>query len=146
MKRYLIFAALGPLFGGFLLLLATSVMSDYWSHPPSLSEVDKLLIVFLRTLQYSYLFGLLPALMLGAVDDIVLHIKRIGPRLRVLIVGAIGFIAAELLYGSRGPDSGVLQFVLFGLVGFVPGAVSSGVAHYFVDRPAAALTPHDATG
>ena len=146
MKRYLIFAALGPLFGGFLLLLATTVMSDYWSHPPSLSEVDKLLIVFLRTLQYSYLFGLLPALMLGAVDDIVLHIKRIGPRLRVLIVGVIGFTAAELLYGSRGPDSGVLQFVLFGLVGFVPGAVSSGVAHYFVDRPAAALTPHDATG
>jgi hypothetical protein len=146
MKRYLIFAALGPLFGGFLLLLATTVMSDYWSHPPSLSEVDKLLIVFLRTFQYSYLFGLLPALMLGAVDDIVLHIKRIGPRLRVLIVGVIGFTAAELLYGSRGPDSGALQFVLFGLVGFVPGAVSSGVAHYFVDRPAAALTPHDATG
>jgi hypothetical protein len=63
-----------------------------------------------------------------------------------LIVGVIGFTAAELLYGSRGPDSGVLQFVLFGLVGFVPGAVSSGVAHYFVDRPPAALTPHDATG
>jgi hypothetical protein len=146
MKRYLIFAALGPLFGGFLLLLATSVMSDYWSHPPSLSEVDKLLIVFLRTFQYSYLFGLLPALMLGAVDDIVLHIKRIGPRVRVLIVGVIGFTAAELLYGSRGPDSGALQFVLFGLVGFVPGAVSSAVALYFVDRPAAALTPHDATG
>ena len=146
MKRYLIFAALGPLFGGFLLLLATTVMSDYWSHPPSLSEVDKLLIVFLRTFQYSYLFGLLPALMLGAVDDIVLHIKRIGPRVRVLIVGVIGFTAAELLYGSRGPDNGALQFVLFGLVGFVPGAVSSGVAHYFVDRPAAALTPHDATG
>jgi hypothetical protein len=146
MKRYVIFAVLGPLFGGFLLLLATTVMSDYWSHPPSLSEVDKLLTVFLRTLQYSYLFGLLPALMLGAVDDIVLHIKRIGPRLRVLIVGVIGFTAAELLYGSRGPDSGVLQFILFGLVGFVPGTVSSSVAHYFADRPPAALTPHDATG
>jgi hypothetical protein len=144
MKRYLIFAVLGPLFGGFLLLLATTVMSDYWSHPPNLSEVDKLLTVFLRTLQYSYLFGLLPALMLGAVDDIVLHIKRIGPRLRVLIVGVIGFTAAELLYGSRGPDSGVLQFVLFGLVGFVPGTVSSGVAHYLDHRLAKA--PHDATG
>ena len=138
MKRYLVFAALGPLFGGFLLLLATTVMSDYWSHPPSLSEVDKLLIVFLRTLQYSYLFGLLPALMLGAVDDIVLHIKRIGPRLRALVVGVIGFTAAELLYGSRGPDSGVLQFVLFGLVGFVPGAVCSSVAHYLENRPRAA--------
>ena len=30
MKRYLIFAALGPLLGGFLLLVATTVMSGYW--------------------------------------------------------------------------------------------------------------------
>lgn len=134
MKRYAIFAALGPLFGGFLLLLATTVMSGYWSHPPSLSEAGNLLTVFAKTLQYSYLFGLLPALMLGAVDDIVFHIKRVGPHLRLLIVGVIGFAAAELLYGSRGPDSGILQFMLYGLVGFVPGAVSSGLAHYLVDR------------
>ena len=136
MKRYAIFAALGPLFGGFLLLLATTVMSGYWSHPPSLSEAGTLLRVFASTLQYSYLFGLLPALMLGAVDDIVFHIKRIGPHLRLLIVGVIGFAAAGLLYGSRGPDSGILQFVLYGLVGFVPGAVSSGLSHYLIDRPA----------
>src|SRR5580698_3994739 len=138
MKRYAIFAVLAPLFGGFLLLLTNSVMSDYWSHPPSLSEADKLLIVFAKTLQYSYLFGLLPALMLGAVDDIIFHIKRVGPHLRLLIVGVISFAATELLYGSRGPDSGVLQFVLYGLVGFVPGAVSSGLAHYLIDRPAKA--------
>ncbi|MGC1534023.1 MAG: DUF5413 family protein, partial [Bradyrhizobium sp.] len=75
MKRYVIFAALVPLLGGFLLLLATTVMSGYWSHPPSLSEAGKLVTVFARTLQYSYLFGLLPALMLGAVDDIILHVK-----------------------------------------------------------------------
>jgi hypothetical protein len=138
MKRYAIFAALVPLFGGFLLLVATTVMSGYWSHPPSLSEAGKLLTVFVKTLQYSYLFGVLPALMLGAVDDIVFHIKRIGPHLRLLIVGAIGFAATELLYGSRGSDSGVLQFVLYGLVGFVGGAVSSGLAHYLIDRPAKA--------
>jgi hypothetical protein len=138
MKRYVIFAALVPLFGGFLLLLATTVMSSYWSHPPSLSEAGKLLTVFARTLQYSYLFGFLPALMLGAVDDIVFHVKRIGPYLRLLIVGAIGFVATELLYGSRGPDSGILQFVLYGLVGFVSGAVSSGAVHYLIDRPAKA--------
>jgi hypothetical protein len=138
MKRYVIFAALVPLFGGFLLLLATTVTSGYWSHPPSLSETGKLFAVFAKTLQYSYLFGLLPALMLGAVDDIVFHIKRIGPYLRLLIVGVIGFAATELLYGSRGPDSGILQFVLYGLVGFVGGAVSSGLAHYVIDRPATA--------
>ena len=82
MKRYVIFAALVPLLGGFLLLLATTVMSGYWSHPPSLSEAGKLVTVFARTLQYSYLFGLLPALMLGAVDDIILHVKWIGPLVR----------------------------------------------------------------
>ena len=138
MKRYVIFAALVPLLGGFLLLFATTVMSGYWSHPPSLSEAGKLLTVFLRTLQYAYLFGLLPALMLGAVDDIVFHVKRIGPLLRVLIVGIVAFAAAELLYGSRGQDSGSLQFVLYGLVGFVPGAVSSAVVHQISGRPAAA--------
>ena len=141
MKRYAVFAALAPLFGGFLLLFVTTVMSGYWGHPPSLSEAGKLLTVFARTLQYSYLFGLLPALMLGAVDDIVFHIKRIGPLLRVLIIGIIAFVAAGLLYGSRGPDSGVLQFILYGLVGFVPSAVSSGVAYYLIDRPAKTETP-----
>jgi hypothetical protein len=139
MKRYFIFAAMVPFIGGFLLLLATTITSgEYWSHPPSLSETGNLLAVFLKTLQYSYLFGLLPSLILGAVDDIVFHARRIGPRLRCLIVGLVAFAATELLYGSRGPDSGALQFVLYGLVGFVPGAVASWVAHYFEGRPATA--------
>jgi uncharacterized protein DUF5413 len=138
MKRYVIFAALVPLLGGFLLLLTTTIMSGYWSHPPSLSEAGRLVTVFLRTLQYSYLFGLLPALMLGAVDDIVFHIRPIGPLSRLVIVGVIAFAAAELLYGSRGQDSGALQFVLYGLVGFVPGAVSSAVVDYVVGSPASA--------
>ena len=138
MKRYAVFAILGPLIGGFLLLLTTTVMSGYWGHPPSLSEAGKLLTVFVKTMQYSYLFGLVPSLMLGAVDDIVFHVERIGPRLRALLVGVAGFVAAELLYGSRGSDSGTLQFVLYGLVGLVPGALSSAVARYLVDRPATA--------
>ena len=134
MKRYLIFAAVAPLFGGFLLLLATTVMSGYWSHP-SASEVEKLLAVFVTTLQYSYPFGILPALMIGAVYDILVHFKRIGWVVRLLIVGAIAFTATELLYGSRGPDSGALQFVLYGLVGFVPATISSGLAHTLVEPP-----------
>jgi hypothetical protein len=146
MKRYVIFAALGPLLGGFLLLLASTVTSGYWGHPPSLSEAGKLFAVFARTLQYSYLFGILPLLMLAAVDDIVSHIKRIGPWLRLLIVGAIGFATTELVYGSRGADSGALQFMLYGLVGLVPAVVSSGVAHYLLDRPAEASIPPAAAG
>ena len=138
MKRYLIFAALGPLLSGFWLLLTTTVMSGYWSHPPSLSEAEKLLAVFAITLQYSYLFGIWPALMIGAVDDILFHVKRIGPVVRMLIVGVIAFAAAEFLYGSRGPDSGVTQFILYGLVGFIPGTVSSWLAYEAVDKPVTA--------
>src|SRR5579864_4928629 len=126
MKRYVIFAAIGPFFGGFWLLLTSTMMSGYL-HGASWTEIGKLFAVFFKTLQYSYLFGVLPALMLGAIDDIVFHVKRIGPLLRLVIVGVIAFAAAELLYGSRGPDSGALQFVLYGLVGFVPGVVSSAV-------------------
>jgi uncharacterized membrane protein YeaQ/YmgE (transglycosylase-associated protein family) len=137
MKRYVIFAALGPFLGGFLLLVATTVMSGYW-HEPSFSQVTKLLEVFLRSLQYSYLFGILPLLMIAAVDDILFHVKRIVPVLRMLIVGVIAFLAAELLYGSRGSDSGVTQFILYGLVGFVPAAVSSWLAHELIDTPVAA--------
>ena len=131
MKRYLIFGALGPFLGGFLMLLATTVTSGYWTETNA-GEVAKLFVVFAKTLQYSYLFGILPALMIASVDDILSHVKRIGWGLRVLLVGAVGFIAAELLYGSRGPDSGLVQFVLYGLVGFVPATISSWLAH---DRP-----------
>jgi hypothetical protein len=135
MKRYLIFAAVGPFLGGFFLLIATTVMSGYWDQT-SFAEVKKLLVVFFKTLQYSYLFGILPVLILAAVDDIVVHIKKIGPVVRMLLVGAIAFVAAELLYGSRGSDSGATQFILYGLVGFVPATVCSWLAHEVIDRPA----------
>jgi Family of unknown function (DUF5413) len=136
MKRYLIFGALGPLLGGFLLLFAATYMSGYFAET-NLAEVKKLFVVFAKTLQYSYLFGIVPSLMLGAVDDILWHVKRIGPVVRMLIVGTLAFIAAELLYGSRGPDSGLVQFILYGLVGFVPATISSWLAHEVVDdKPA----------
>ena len=134
MKRYLIFGALGPFIGGFLLLFATTYMSGYWTET-NFAEVKKLFVVFAKTLQYSYLFGILPSLMLGAVDDILFHVKRIGPVVRMLIIGAIAFVAAELFYGSRGPESGVTQFILYGLVGFIPGTFSSWLAHKTVDKP-----------
>ena len=137
MKRYLIFAALGPFLGGFFLLVATTVMSGYWDQP-SWSQVTKLFEEFVKSLQYSYLFGILPILMMAAVDDIVFHVKRIVPVLRMLMVGAFAFLASAFLYGSRGSDSGALQFVLYGLVGFVPAVVCSWLAHEAIDFPAAA--------
>lgn len=134
MKRYLIFAALGPFIGGFFLLIATTVMSGYLDRP-SPSDLAKLFVVFLKTLQYSYLFGILPVLMIAAVDDIFFHVKRISPVVRMLGVGVIAFLGAEFLYGSRGADSGVTQFILYGLVGFMPATVSSWLAHEAIDEP-----------
>ena len=124
MKRYVIFAVLGPFLGGFLLLIATTVMSGYWEKT-GIAEVKKLFVVLFSTLQYTYLFGILPALAIASVDDILYHVKKIGPVVRMLIVGAIAFAAAELLYGGRGADAGALQFVLYGLVGLVPATLSS---------------------
>jgi Family of unknown function (DUF5413) len=137
MKRYLVFAALGPFLGGFLLLLTTTVMSGYWTQT-NVAEVEKLFVVFAKTLQYSYLFGILPALMVAAVDDILFHVRRIGPVARMLIVGAIAFVATELMYGSRGPDSGVTQFILYGLVGFIPTTLASWLANRTAVKPATA--------
>ena len=134
MKRYLIFAAIGPFVGGLLLLFVTAYQSGYWVET-NLAEVEKLFVVFVKSLQYSYLFGIVPALMMGSIDDILYHVRRIGPALRVLIVGLVAFVLASLLYGSRGADSGGLQFVLYGLVGFVPATLSSWLAHKYADAP-----------
>jgi Family of unknown function (DUF5413) len=134
MKRYLIFAAVGPFIGGFLLLFATTVSSGYWAET-NWSEVGKFFGTFVRTLQYSYLFGIVPALMVGAIDDILIHVRKISPPARMLIMGVIGFAAAELMYGSRGPDSGLGQFMLYGLVGFVPATLSSWLSHKYAEEP-----------
>jgi uncharacterized membrane protein YeaQ/YmgE (transglycosylase-associated protein family) len=133
MKRYLIFAAVAPFIGGFLMLFVATLAAGYWTET-NLREIGKFLGAFVRTLQYSYLFGIVPALMVGAIDDILVHVRRIGPVPRMLIVGAIGFIAA-FFYGSRGPDSGTLQFVLYGIVGLAPAMLSSWLAHKYADAP-----------
>lgn len=136
MKRYLIFGGIGPFVGGFLMLLATTVASGYWTDT-NWTELGKFLGAFFKTLQYSYLFGIVPALMVGAIDDILCHVRRIPPVVRVLIVAAIGFAASSLLYGSRGPDTGTTQFLLYGAVGMVPAMLSSWLAHRYADEPQA---------
>jgi Family of unknown function (DUF5413) len=136
MKRYLIFAAIGPFVGGLLMLFATTVASGYWADT-NLKEVGKFFSTFFWTVQFSYLIGVVPALMIGAIDDILFHFPRIRPVPRMLLMGVIGFVAAELTYGSRGPDTGALQFVLYGLVGMVPAMLSSWLAHKYADAPAA---------
>ena len=134
MKRYLIFVAIGPFIGGFLVLFTTAYQSGYWADT-NFGEVGKLFVVFVKTLQYSYLFGIIPVVAIAAIDDILAHIKRIGWVMRVLSIGVLSFVVTELLYGSRGPDTGAVQFILYGLVGLVPGVLSSWLAHKYADEP-----------
>lgn len=53
----------------------------------------------------------------------------------MLLVGLFAFILASLTYGSRGSDSGTVQFILYGLVGFVPAVLSSWLVHHYVEEP-----------
>ena len=101
MRRYVIFALVGPFLGGFLLLIATTVMSGYWTET-NIGEVKKIFVVLFSTLQYTYLFGILPAMALAAIDDILYHVKRIGPTLRMLIVGVIGFARGGIAFRRQG--------------------------------------------
>jgi hypothetical protein len=127
MKRYLIFAALGPFIGGFLLLLATTTLSGYWAET-DWSEVAKLFVVFVKSLQFSYLFGILPVMIFAALDDIFSHVRWIGASMRMLIIGAMAFFAAAILYGGKGGDNGATQFVFYGLVGLIPAMLLSWLA------------------
>ena len=140
MKRYLIFAAIGPFIGGFLLLLMTTYQSGYWTETDR-GEVTKLLVVFVKSLQYNYLFGIVPSLMFGAIDDILMHVRRISPTVRMLIVGIVAFIGAALMYASHGSESGAVQFVLYGLVGFIPGVLTSWLAHKYAEELYQPATP-----
>ena len=47
-------------------------------------------------------------------------------------------MASEFLYGSRGADTGVTQFILYGLVGFIPGTVASWLSHEVIAEPVTA--------
>lgn len=135
MKRYVIFAAIGPLVAGFLLLVL-GAPAGYWERP---DVVKKLFTVVVSQVPYNYLFGIIPALMMGAVDDILLHVRKIAPALRMLLTGLVAFAATAVLYGTLGTETGFKHYVLYGLVGFIPATFSSWLAHK-TDRPA---TPQD---
>jgi ribose/xylose/arabinose/galactoside ABC-type transport system permease subunit len=140
MKRYVIFVAVGPLLGGFWLLLTNTITSGFWSEAMTGAQLGKFLKFFFFGLLFSYLFGLLPAMMIGAIDDILSHLRRITPIVRTLLVGVIAFLATAFFYGGRGPDSGAFQFIMYGLVGFIPSVISSWLVHKYVgelpDAPA----------
>lgn len=135
MARYVIFGLIGPLVGGFI-LLAVGTPPGYWDKPYS-DDLARLLRVLFSTLQYNYLFGIIPALMTGAIDDILAHIHRIGRVVRMFLTGAVAFLAAAVIYGSSQPHMTLTRYAAFGLVGLVPALLSSWLADKAMARHAA---------
>lgn len=110
---------------GFLLLIL-GAPAGYWDRPDVLK---KLFTVVLTQVPYNYLFGLIPALMIGAVDDILLHVRKIPPVWRMLLTGLVAFAGTSFLYGTLGTETGLKHYLLYGLVGFIPATISSWLAH-----------------
>lgn len=132
MPRYVIFGLIGPLLGGFI-LLAVGTPAGYWARPYS-DDLARLFKILFSTLQYNYLFGIIPALMTGAIDDILAHVRKISPIIRMVLTGAFAFVAAALLYGSTQSETGISHLAAFGLVGLVPAVLSSWLAHKVMER------------
>ncbi|WP_315831023.1 DUF5413 family protein [Bradyrhizobium prioriisuperbiae] len=123
MKRYVMFAVLGPLLSGIVLMVVSSVSSGYWYKPDS--SLLKFLSVLGSALPISYMFGLPSAVLFAAVDDIICHIRSIGPVVRMVLVGAFAFVVAIVLSGTTG---GKIE-IEYGLAGLVPAMLLSWWAH-----------------
>jgi hypothetical protein len=134
MKRYVMFAVLGPLLSGIVLMIVSSISSGYWYKPDS--SMLKFLAVLGSALPISYMFGLPSAVLFAAVDDIICHIRSIGPLLRMILVGIFAFVVATVLSGSTG---GTIQ-IEYGLAGLVPAMLLSWWAHYV--NPITPPAPH----
>jgi hypothetical protein len=132
MKRYLVFLAIGPFLGGFLILLASTVDAGYWSstHP---HDVTRLLALFVKSLPYNYLFGFLPVMAFAAIDDIISHVHGVGPSVRIVVIGVVAFFASAWLYGYQAGDPTTSEFILYGFGGLIPAVLSSWIAHRLMD-------------
>jgi hypothetical protein len=142
MKRYIVFLVIGPFLGGFLILLASTLGAEYWSstHP---HDVTKLLVLFFKSLPYNYLFGFLPVMAFAAIDDIISHIHRVGPVVRMVVIGVVAFFASAWLYSYQAGDPSTSEFILYGFAGLIPAVLSSWISHRLMDpQPAPSRQEH----
>ena len=134
MKRYLIFAAVGPLLGGFWLFL-TTYLSGYWSHADRGRSRQAV-----RGFLHHAAIQLSVRPLAGADDrrDRRHPVPRQAHRPDVAHADrrrASRSCAPSCYYGSRGPDTGTVQFILYGLVGFIPATINSWLVYRFVEEP-----------
>jgi hypothetical protein len=128
MKRYLLFSLIGPFLGGLILFTAATITSGYW-HRTFSPDITRFVLTFLAALPYNYLFGILPVLMFAAADDVLSRMRRIDAKVRIIVVGTIGFAVARTLYGDLGSGTGALDFLLYGMVGLVPAMLCSWLSN-----------------
>jgi hypothetical protein len=141
MKRFLIYALLGPPVGFAVLIVMTALLTPRMRGTPD----NALFGAVALAIPAAYLVGLLPA-MIVAVVDLLLSKRKLALWPRICACTAAGYIVTMLgTYGFRLPPNGrFLLFGLFGLVGAIPAALCawlSGRDRTEADVPDAAQGP-----
>jgi hypothetical protein len=114
MKRFLIYALLGPPIGLAVLFAMTALLDPHKRDPLDTKAGVVVLIPF------SYLGGLPQAIIVAAVD--MLLSKRLALGRRICACTGAGYAVTMLgMYGFHWPPVG--RYFLFGLVGAIPAAV-----------------------
>ena len=110
MKRFGIFALLGPFLGAVLILSLGSVYDGKFL---GLHEAQKILLT-------AYQWGIIPACVCAVVDW---WLRKFSWRISTL--GAVGYVATALSTLVIGQDLAEYMYLVAGLVGVIPAAVCS---------------------
>ena len=117
MKRFLVYALLGPPIGWAVLFAMTVLFEPRMRDTFDASTLGGAVLL----IPFSYLAGLLPAIIV-AVVDLLLAKRRLALRPRIGACTAAGYVVAILgMYGFHPPPTG--KALVFGLVGAIPAAV-----------------------
>lgn len=116
MKRFLIFAALGPLFG-FATVMALVQGLDWAIGGETPVEFGQLVL-----LPAAYVLGFVPAMIVAMIDHAFrdLRYRILWTTLSAYLAGFLPILTALLLGFMHGPF-----LLLFGMIGALPGAICS---------------------
>jgi hypothetical protein len=126
MKRILTYICLGPPLGLGVLFLVLLVVE-----PGTRSDVVLGLALPFFLLPYAYLAGIVPALIVCAIDWLLAKRLELWPKVAVCTV--VGYVATVVgMFGIHVIPS--VKVALFGMVGAIPAAICSWLSNRNKDR------------
>jgi hypothetical protein len=117
MKRFLTFGLLGPAIGG-IVVFHIVTLTGTWDQP-WLDELYKTFMVSIIVLPFSYVLGIIPAIVIATLH---FTLRKIDATRRMLICGGAGYVAIASFCGV---GEGGAKLFLVGLAGLIPALVCS---------------------